>query len=77
VRAARPRSFFAAPSPAAVAAPCYLVGAARLVLPAFSADAAGVNVLRARRWRPYRCCVIAGDCVVDLGELATFRRRGG
>ena len=56
-----------------LSAPCYLVGRRRLVLPAFSPDAAGVNVLGVRRWRPYRCCVIAGDRVLDFGELAGLR----
>ncbi len=49
--------------------PCYLVGADRLVLPACSTDAAGVNVLGARPWRPFRCCVIAGEEVLDFGPL--------
>jgi metallophosphoesterase superfamily enzyme len=50
-----------------LAAPCYLIGAERLVLPAFSPDAAGVNVLRQRRWAAYRCGVIVGDEVLDFG----------
>src|SRR5262245_29901145 len=37
-----------------IAAPCYLVGDRRIFLPAFSADAAAVNVLGVRKWRPYR-----------------------
>jgi putative SbcD/Mre11-related phosphoesterase len=52
-----------------VAAPCYLVGAERIVLPAFSADAAGVNVLAARCWREYRCAAVAGDRVLDFGPV--------
>jgi metallophosphoesterase superfamily enzyme len=77
VRAMRPRFFGGPPGPAPVGAPCYLVGSQRLILPAFSADAAGVNVLGVRRWRSFRCCVIAGERVLDLGELASFRKRGG
>jgi putative SbcD/Mre11-related phosphoesterase len=50
-------------------APCYLIGDGHLVLPAFSQDAAGVNVLGARRWRGYRCAVVAGDSVLDFGEV--------
>jgi putative SbcD/Mre11-related phosphoesterase len=57
--------------------PCYLVAERRLILPAFSAEAAGVNVVGVRRWRGYRCCVIAGDRVLDLGELGTLRARLG
>jgi putative SbcD/Mre11-related phosphoesterase len=53
-----------------IAAPCYLIAADRIVLPAFSPDAAGVNVLRARRWRGYRCGAIAGDRVLDFGDVA-------
>jgi metallophosphoesterase superfamily enzyme len=54
---------------------CYLVGPARLVLPAFSTDAAGVNVLPGRKWGDHRCCVIAGDTVLDFGQLRTLRKR--
>jgi metallophosphoesterase superfamily enzyme len=54
--------------------PCYLVSDARLVLPAYSADAAGVNVLGVRRWRDFRCCVIAGDRVLDFGPVGRLRR---
>ena len=74
-RVIRPRPFDGRLSPNTIESSCYLVGPGRLVLPAFSADAAGVNVLSVRRWRPYRCCVIAGDQVVDFGELATLRPR--
>jgi metallophosphoesterase superfamily enzyme len=48
---------------------CFLVGPDRLILPAYSLEAAGVDVVNAPRWRDYRCCVIAGDRVLDLGEL--------
>jgi len=56
-----------------LAAPCYLVGKDRLVLPAFSPDAAGVQVVG----QPYRCCVIAGAKVLDLGVLTKNRLRPG
>jgi putative SbcD/Mre11-related phosphoesterase len=49
--------------------PCYLLGADRLVLPAFSAEAAGVNVLGQSAWRGWRCLVIAGGQVRELGVL--------
>jgi metallophosphoesterase superfamily enzyme len=49
--------------------PCYLIAADHLVLPAYSRDAAGGNVLGARRWESYRCGVIAGGRVLDFGEL--------
>jgi putative SbcD/Mre11-related phosphoesterase len=57
-----------------VGAPCFLVSERRLVLPAFSADAAGVNVLRQREWRDYQCCVIVGERVLDFGEVRAFRK---
>jgi metallophosphoesterase superfamily enzyme len=57
-----------------ISAPCFLVGSRRLVLPALSADAAGVNVLRDTRWRSYRCYAIAGSRVMDFGELASLWR---
>jgi metallophosphoesterase superfamily enzyme len=58
-----------------LSAPCYLVGPDRLVLPAFSPDAAGVNVLPGRRWRGFRCAAVAGDEVLDFGELTALRKR--
>jgi putative SbcD/Mre11-related phosphoesterase len=58
-----------------IAAPCYLVGAERLILPAFSADAAGVNVLGDRRWRSLRCWVPTGERVLDFGEVGTLPER--
>jgi metallophosphoesterase superfamily enzyme len=58
--------------------PCYLVAAEQLVLPAYSPDAAGVNVLGAGAWADHRCCVIVGDEVLDFGAVRTLRpeRRG-
>jgi metallophosphoesterase superfamily enzyme len=58
-----------------LAAPCFLVGPGRLVLPAFSRDAAGAGVFKDARWRSYRCCVPAGERVLDFGELRLLRRR--
>jgi metallophosphoesterase superfamily enzyme len=55
-------------------APCYLFTEAHLVLPAYSPDAAGVNVLGVRRWRDYRCGVIVGDRVLDFGPVGGLRR---
>jgi putative SbcD/Mre11-related phosphoesterase len=56
-------------------APCFLVGKQRLILPAFSTDAAGVNVLTGRSWRRFRCCVPAGDRVLDFGEIDSLGER--
>ncbi len=50
-------------------AACYLMGPGRLVLPAFSGDAAGVNVLGQTRWAGFRCGVIAGEEVLDFGQV--------
>jgi uncharacterized protein len=58
-----------------LSAPCYLVGPCRLVLPAYSDDAAGVNVRGDRRWRDFRCLVIAGEEVLDFGPVGDLRRR--
>jgi metallophosphoesterase superfamily enzyme len=57
--------------------PCFLLSRRRLFLPAFSPDAAGVNVLRLRRWRHCHCHVIAGDRVLDFGLLATLSVKKG
>jgi len=69
-RAVRPCYFGSRTAVGAIEGACYLVGSQRLILPAFSREAAGVNVLAARRWRSYRCYVLAGDRVLDLGEVA-------
>jgi putative SbcD/Mre11-related phosphoesterase len=57
-------------------APCYLVGPNRLILPAFSREAAGSDVACDPRWRAYRCCVIAGHQVLDLGMLRDLPKQG-
>jgi metallophosphoesterase superfamily enzyme len=59
------------------AAPCYLAAQGRLVLPAYSAEAAGVNVLGARRWRDFRCCLIGAGEVLDFGPVGRLRRLQG
>jgi len=58
--------------------PCYLAGANRLVLPAFSLDAAGGAVNQALRWTGLQAFSIAGDRVVDRGLLRRTKnpRRG-
>jgi metallophosphoesterase superfamily enzyme len=56
-------------------AECYLVAPDRLVLPAFSADAAGVNVLGQPRWAAWNCAVIAGEQVLDFGLVGDLPKR--
>jgi metallophosphoesterase superfamily enzyme len=58
-----------------LAAPCFLVGPGRLVLPAFSRDAAGAGVLHVARWQEYRCYVPVGERVLDFGEVCRLRQR--
>ena len=48
--------------------PCYLVGAESLVLPAFSAEAAGADVAREERWRGWQAWAISGGRVVEAGK---------
>jgi metallophosphoesterase superfamily enzyme len=55
-------------------AACFLGAPGRLVLPAFSADARGVNVLREPRWADYRCYALAADRVHDLGPVSALLR---
>jgi metallophosphoesterase superfamily enzyme len=55
------------------AVPCYLFAEGRLVLPAYSADAAGGNVLGVALWSNYRCAAIAGEQVLDLGPVGALR----
>ena len=54
---------------------CYLIGERRIVVPAFSADAAGVNVLHDPRWGAFRCCVIAGEKILDFGAVSECRKQ--
>ncbi len=61
-------------------APCFLVGADRIVLPAFSSDAAGCDVVSAavpKEWLAgsLRCLVSTGDEVLDFGPITALRRR--
>jgi uncharacterized protein len=60
-----------------VGGPCYLVHAERLILPAYSHDAAGVNVLGDPRWAAFRCCVVAGERVLDFGAVKTHPAKRG
>jgi uncharacterized protein len=61
-------------------APCFLVGPGRIVLPAFSANAAGCDIARAplqAQWRrrSLRCIVSTGVELLDFGTLFELRRR--
>ena len=58
-----------------IAAPCYLASDRHLILPAYSAEAAGLNVLRRLGWDGYRCHAVVGDSVLDFGELTVLRRK--
>jgi metallophosphoesterase superfamily enzyme len=57
---------------------CYLVGPNRLVLPAFSRDAAGGAINYAPRWMGYQALSIEGERIVDRGILKNRQnpRRG-
>jgi uncharacterized protein len=54
--------------------PCYLVGPRRLVLPAYSADAAGVDTARKPAWRGLRHFAIIGTTVVEVKTSSDFPR---
>ena len=60
-------------------APCFLAGPGRIVLPAFSSNAAGCDVVTARvppEWLvpSLRCIVSTGVELLDLGPLPQLRR---
>jgi metallophosphoesterase superfamily enzyme len=74
-RAIRPKFVRGRRARFSIDAPCYLSGPDRLILPAFSKEAAGVNVLSVRRWGALHCQAVADDRVLDLGEVSTLRRR--
>jgi putative SbcD/Mre11-related phosphoesterase len=61
-------------------APCFLVAPGRIVLPSFSSNTAGCDVVTARlpeAWRalPLRCIVSTGSELLDFGSLRALRRR--
>jgi metallophosphoesterase superfamily enzyme len=61
-------------------APCFLIGPGRIILPAFSANAAGGDVGSialpgAWKQRPFRCVVSTGSDLLDFGMLSTLRQR--
>jgi putative SbcD/Mre11-related phosphoesterase len=69
---------------AGVTAPCFLVGDHRIVLPAFSPNAAGCNVASCRRSQPagwrdasLRCVVASGSEWLDFGPVHTLSQRLG
>jgi metallophosphoesterase superfamily enzyme len=60
--------------------PCILTSPTQIILPAFSENAAGLDVattLLPAPWRntPFRCFVGAGVQVLDFGPLSTLRGR--
>lgn len=63
-------------------APCFLVGLDRIILPAFSCNAAGLDVATARLpgdWRraALRCLASTGRSLLDFGPLETLPARLG
>jgi putative SbcD/Mre11-related phosphoesterase len=63
-------------------APCFLVGEGRIILPAFSANAAGIDVATARlptSWKQssLRCLASTGGDLLDFGPVNTLRVRLG
>jgi len=61
-------------------APCFLVGPGRIVLPAFSSNAAGCDVASASipaDWRTarLRCIASTGSELLDFGPIPALRRR--
>jgi uncharacterized protein len=63
-----------------VGAPCFLAGPGRIILPAFSLNAAGLDVMKGsvpREWLgiPLRCIVSTGVELLDFGPLPELRRR--
>jgi putative SbcD/Mre11-related phosphoesterase len=65
---------------AGTTAPCFLVGPGRIVLPAFSSNAAGCDVVSASRpagWHAtsLRCIASTGTELLDFGILNELRRR--
>jgi putative SbcD/Mre11-related phosphoesterase len=55
-------------------APCFLVSPRRIILPAFSPDAAGVNVLSDSAWSELHCLVCSSDKVLDFGPARQWQK---
>lgn len=55
--------------------PCFLATDNRLLLPAQSPDAAGVNVLALPHWQAARCFAIVRGAVLPMGQVAHLRRK--
>ncbi len=62
---------------AGAAASCFLLGEGRLVLPAYSADAAGCGVLGDARWSGMGCAAIVAGRVLDFGRVSAIRGQSG
>jgi putative SbcD/Mre11-related phosphoesterase len=65
---------------AGTAVRCFLAGPGRIVLPAFSSNAAGCDVVTAcipPQWldRPLHCLASTGDALLDFGPLSDLPRR--
>lgn len=63
-----------------IGAPCFLVGAERILLPAFSQNTAGLDVLSRNGdlgiWKtPPRCVVSTGQTLLDFGSLGDLTAR--
>jgi putative SbcD/Mre11-related phosphoesterase len=63
----------------ATTAPCFLLAPGRIILPAFSPNAAGIDLLTAtlpRGWQRagFRCVASTGDELLDFGPLSKLRR---
>jgi putative SbcD/Mre11-related phosphoesterase len=63
-----------------VTAPCFLVGPGRIMLPSFSTNAAGCDLLAAAlpaEWPSthFRCIASTGSELLDFGPLSTLRTR--
>jgi putative SbcD/Mre11-related phosphoesterase len=64
---------------AGTTAPCFLLGPGRIILPAFSQNAAGFDLLTAalpRVWlrSGFRCVASTGEELLDFGSLSELRR---
>lgn len=58
----------------------FLTSPDKIILPAFSADAAGIDLFRGRSsqleaWREYRCLICLDRSLLDFGKLRDVRER--
>lgn len=57
------------------AVPCYLLADSHLILPAYTTDASGMNILSKRKWDGYCCHAIQNGQILSLGPVKQLKAK--